>query len=105
MSSQPPDARGDESREARAPSAGSGSAKSAQTRAASAGRETRWPRWRKSMFVGALILLASAIADAALDDFPRAVYVPVFFVGYIFLAYGFFLAMNARREAEKSKKK
>lgn len=62
-------------------------------------RETRWPRWRKSMFAGALILLAAAIADAALDDLPRAIYIPVFFVGYIFLAYGFFLAMNARRDA------
>lgn len=67
-------------------------------------RQTRWPRWRKSMFAGALILLASAIADAALDDLPRAIYIPVFFVGYVFLAYGFFLAMNARREAEKTKK-
>lgn len=55
------------------------------------------------MLVGALILLVAAIADAALDDLPRPVYVVVFFVGYVFLAYGFFLAMNARREQQKKK--
>lgn len=52
------------------------------------------------MMVGALILLAAAIFDASLDP-PRAIYYVTFFAGYIFLAYGFFLAMNARREAEQ----
>ncbi len=79
MSSQPPDAPD----EAEAP-------------------VTKWPRWRKSMLLGALILLAAAIADAA-AEIPRPLYVVVFFVGYVFLAYGFFLAMNARREQTAKK--
>lgn len=58
---------------------------------------TKWPRWRQSMLLGALILLGAAIADAALD-LPRAFYFAVFFVGYVFLSYGFFLAMNAKRD-------
>lgn len=53
------------------------------------------------MLVGALILLAASIGDAAIEDLPRAIYVIVFFTGYIFLSYGFFLAMSARREAKK----
>lgn len=62
---------------------------------------TKWPRWRISMLVGALILLAASIGEAAIEDLPRAIYVIVFFTGYIFLSYGFFLAMSARRDAKK----
>ncbi|MDQ4024432.1 MAG: hypothetical protein M3217_02920 [Actinomycetota bacterium] len=57
---------------------------------------TKWPRWRVLMLVGAFVLLAASIADAAVDDLPRGVYVIVFFSGYIFLSYGFFLALSAR---------
>lgn len=49
------------------------------------------------MLVGALVLLVSAILDAALDEIPRPLYVGLFFVGYVFLSYGFFSAMSARR--------
>jgi hypothetical protein len=53
------------------------------------------------MLVGALLLLAASIADAAVDDLPRPIYVVVFFTGYIFLSYGFFLALSARNKAKK----
>lgn len=62
---------------------------------------TKWPRWRISMLVGALVLLAAAIGDAAIEDLPRAVYVIVFFTGYVFLSYGFFLAMSLRNKAKR----
>ncbi len=78
-------------------------ANSRETGAASAGPGTRWPRWRISMLVGALILLAAAIVDAAVDDLPRQIYVVAFFAGYVLLAYGFFLAMSARRGGTKKK--
>ncbi len=62
---------------------------------------TKWPRWRVSMLVASLLLLAAAIANAAID-LPRGVYVGVFMTGYVLLAYGFFLAMAARRgDSEK----
>ncbi|MFN2588165.1 MAG: hypothetical protein ABR613_08610 [Actinomycetota bacterium] len=63
-------------------------------------RATRWPRWRISMLVGALLLLAASIVDAAVKDLPRFVYVVAFFTGYVFLAYGFFLAMAARNRTK-----
>ena len=49
------------------------------------------------MLVGALILLAVAILEAAADDVPRPLRVGMYFVGYVLLAYGFFSAMSARR--------
>lgn len=49
------------------------------------------------MLVGAVVLLISAILDASVDGLPRPVYIGIFFVGYVFLAYGFFLALGARR--------
>ncbi len=64
-------------------------------------RPTKWPRWRISMLVGALVLLAASIADAAIDDLPRPIYVIVFFTGYIFLSYGFFLALKMRNDKKK----
>jgi hypothetical protein len=74
-----------------------------ETGAASAGPGTKWPRWRVSMMIGALILLAAAILDATVE-LARPVYVVIFFAGYIFLAYGFFTALGARNEAAKKKK-
>jgi hypothetical protein len=53
--------------------------------------------------VGALILLASAILEAAVDGLPRAIYYVIFFAGYVFLAYGFFTAMNARKGGTNKK--
>ncbi len=58
---------------------------------------SKWPRWRISMLIGAVILLASAILDAAVEP-PRWLYVSIFFVGYVFLSYGFFLALGARKK-------
>ena len=49
------------------------------------------------MLVGAFVLLISAILDASVKDVPRPIYTGIFFVGYVFLAYGFFLALGARR--------
>ena len=59
---------------------------------------TKWPKWRISMLVGAVVLLVSAILDAAAEDMPRWLYVGIFFVGYVFLAYGFFTALSVRRK-------
>ena len=71
---------------------------STETGAGSAGPETKWPKWRVSMLVGAIVLLLSAILDAAADDMPRWLYFGIFFVGYVFLAYGFFTALSARKK-------
>jgi hypothetical protein len=49
------------------------------------------------MLIGALILLAGAILDTAVEDLPGWVRLTIFFVGYIFLSYGFFTALSARR--------
>lgn len=59
---------------------------------------TKWPRWRILMLAGAFVLLGAAILDAAVDGLPRWLYVVIFSVGYVLLAYGFFTAMSARRE-------
>jgi hypothetical protein len=64
---------------------------------------TKWPRWRQSMLAGAVVLLLASIADAAIEDFPRVIYLIVFFTGYVFLSYGFFLAMSARRNPPAKK--
>lgn len=57
---------------------------------------TKWPKWRVTMLIGALILLGAAILDTAADEVPTWLRVGIFFVGYVFLAYGFFTALNAR---------
>ena len=57
---------------------------------------TKWPKWRVTMLVGALILLGAAILDTAAEDVPSWLRVGIFFVGYVFLAYGFFTALSAR---------
>lgn len=59
---------------------------------------TKWPRWRVSMLIGAVILLGGAILDASVDDLARPLYFVVFFTGYVFLAYGFFTALGARNK-------
>ena len=56
------------------------------------------------MMIGALILLAAAILDATVE-LARPVYVVIFFAGYIFLAWGFFTALGARRDQASNKKK
>lgn len=48
------------------------------------------------MLVGAFLLLGASILGTV-DDFPDWPVVALYFVGYIFLSYGFFTAMNARR--------
>ena len=60
--------------------------------------QTKWPRWRINMLVGAFIVLGAAILDAALDDLPRPLYFLLFGAGYVFLAYGFFTALGARNK-------
>ena len=59
---------------------------------------TKWPKWRVMMLIGALILLGAAILDTAAKDLPGWIGIVVFFVGYVFLAYGFFTALSARRD-------
>ena len=58
---------------------------------------TKWPLWRVTMLIGAFVLLAAAILDTAAEDVPRWLRVGIFFVGYVFLSYGFFTALSARR--------
>lgn len=58
---------------------------------------TKWPKWRVTMLIGALILLAAAILDTAVEDLPGWARLTTFFVGYVFLSYGFFTALSARR--------
>lgn len=57
---------------------------------------TKWPKWRVTMLVGAVILLGAAILGT-MDDVPRGLVVGIYFVGYVLLAYGFFSALSARR--------
>ena len=62
---------------------------------------SRWPRWRVSMLVGSVILLGASIADAAVDDLARPLYVVPFVAGYLLLTYGFFSAMKLRHAQKK----
>jgi hypothetical protein len=58
---------------------------------------TKWPRWRVLMLIGAVILLGVAILEAK-DALPHWALVAIYFTGYVFLAYGFFSALSARRK-------
>lgn len=49
------------------------------------------------MLAGALVLLGAALSTALDRDLARWVYVVGYFVGYVLLAFGFVLAMRARR--------
>ena len=57
-----------------------------------------WPKWRRIMLSGALILLAGALVRAIMgpDDAPAWLPNASLVIGYGFLAYGFFLRMRAR---------
>lgn len=57
-----------------------------------------WPMWRRIMMSGAVILLIGALVPALMGANARS-WVPnaTLVVGYGFLAYGFFLAMKARK--------
>ena len=62
------------------------------------GTRTGWEPWRKTMFAGAMILLANAVAVAMMDpDQPRPVKLIAQALGYAFLASGFAMKMRSRR--------
>lgn len=57
-------------------------------------------QWRKVMLLGALVLLANALADALMDGTPpRWISLLLAFVGYGFLAVGFGIRMRSIKEA------
>lgn len=60
---------------------------------------TRWPFWRKTMFAGAIWLLAVAIASPALDT-PGPLAAFGYAVGYGTLMTGFYFAMRDRRPSD-----
>lgn len=56
-----------------------------------------WATWRKTMFAGALVLLANALAEALMNpDQPEAIKLVAQFVGFGCLAAGFGLRMRGR---------
>ena len=60
-------------------------------------RRRGWETWRKTMFAGALVLLASALAEALMEpDQPQALKVLAQFLGFGLLAAGFGLRMRRR---------
>ena len=58
-----------------------------------------WPKWRRVMMTGAVILLVGSLLPTIMgrDDAPAGVTNASFIIGYVLLAYGFFLAMRSRR--------
>lgn len=58
-----------------------------------------WPKWRRIMMSGAVILLIGALIPAIVGKEDAATWLPnaTLVIGYGFLAYGFFLAMRARK--------
>lgn len=57
-----------------------------------------WPKWRRLMMAGAVILLLGALVPATMgNDAPTWLPNATLIIGYGFLAYGFFLAMRARK--------
>lgn len=69
-----------------------------------------WDTWRIVMLTGSLILLALAFTRTGGEDrLPGWLSTAIFAIGYGVLAYGFFLAMRARRalreEREEQRKK
>lgn len=65
-----------------------------------------WPKWRRIMMSGAVILLAGSLTPALVgaENAPAGVSNASFIIGYGLLAYGFFLAMRARSAATETKK-
>lgn len=59
----------------------------------------KWPFWRKTMFAGALWLLAVSIATPALDT-PGPLAAFAYAIGYGTLMTGFYFAMKERRPPE-----
>ena len=56
-----------------------------------------WATWRKTMFAGALVLLANALAEALMNpDQPEALKLIAQIVGFVLLATGFALRMRSR---------
>lgn len=69
-----------------------------------------WERWRILMLTGSLVLLGLAFSRlGGRDRLPEWLTVAIYAVGYGILAYGFFLAMRARKgvapERRQEKKK
>ena len=54
-----------------------------------------WPLWRRLMLLGALILLANALADA-FTGVPRSIDVVATATGFVLLVVGFGLRMRSR---------
>lgn len=61
-----------------------------------------WPKWRRVLMAGALILLAGSLVNAVTTESWITDWVPnaTFVIGYGLLAWGFFLAMRARTEVK-----
>ena len=56
-----------------------------------------WATWRKTMFAGAMVLLANALAEALMNpDQPEAIKMAAQFLGFGLLAAGFGLRMRER---------
>lgn len=57
-----------------------------------------WPKWRRVMMSGAVILLVGSLVNAVTDESWITDWVPnaTFVVGYGLLAWGFWLAMSLR---------
>jgi O-antigen/teichoic acid export membrane protein len=61
--------------------------------------------WRKTMLAGAVILLASSLARSFLGDgYPVWAEVAATAIGYLFLVYGFVLAMRIRWSNSRARK-
>ena len=65
-----------------------------------------WPKWRRIMMSGAVILLVGALVPAIMGPANAPTWLPnaAFIIGYGLLAYGFFLAMRARSAATEIRK-
>ena len=65
-----------------------------------------WERWRVLMLAGSLVLLGLAFSRVGGEDrLPEWLTAVIYAVGYGILAYGFFLAMRARKGARAEQEK
>jgi hypothetical protein len=61
-----------------------------------------WPKWRRIMLSGAVILLIGSLVPAIMGaDAPTWLPNASLVIGYGFLAYGFFRAMGDRRAKQE----